>query len=279
MTAQPGAEHYDLGVKDVLKGEYIAAAREFALVKQTNPTLKGVDKQLGLAWFHSKAYQNAIPALQQARKQQPDDMQVLLALGTSLSRTGKVDAAQSVFADLLQRHQNSAELYLLWGQVYASVAQTANAETEFKEAVRLDPKLKGGHSNLGLLFLKEGRLPEATAEFRAELVAYPADTTTRYDLGVALLHSNEPMAGLAELKRVLAADPDNAGANYEYGKSQLAAGDVPAAITHLKNAARHDANKSYIHYQLGRAYQAAGRMQEAEKEFAKVKALRGISTN
>ena len=81
---------------------------------------------------------------------------------------------------------------------------------------------------------------------------------------------------MAELKRVLAADPDNAGANYEFGKMQLAAGDVAVAIRHLERASRSDQNKPYIHYQLGRAYQAVGREHEAEGEFAKVKALRGI---
>jgi hypothetical protein len=34
--------------------------------------------------------------------------------------------------------------------------------------------------------------------------------------------------------------------------------------------------KPYIHYQLGRAYQRAERIQDADREFAKVKALRGI---
>ena len=61
------------------------------------------------------------------------------------------------------------------GQVYASVAQPANAEEEFKESLRLDPRLKGGHYNLGLLFLKQNRLSDAQVEFRAELVNDPTE--------------------------------------------------------------------------------------------------------
>ena len=45
---------------------------------------------------------------------------------------------KTVFADLLKRHPNSPELHLLWGQVYASVAQIEAAEEEFKEALRLN---------------------------------------------------------------------------------------------------------------------------------------------
>jgi len=54
------------------------------------------------------------------------------------------------------------------------------------------------------------------------------------------------------------------------------AGDVPTAIKHLERAAKASPTKPYIHYQLGRAYLKARRQQDAEREFAKVKALRGL---
>jgi Flp pilus assembly protein TadD len=50
---------------------------------------------------------------------------------------------------------------------------------------------------------------------------------------------------------------------------------LPAAIEHLERAAKASPAKSYVHYQLGRAYLKAGRQQDADREFAKVKALQG----
>ena len=72
------------------------AAQEFAIVKRQNPQLPGIDKQLGLALFHSKENEQAIPLLTQARTLDPDDIQVLLALGTCLcqSRQGRKSARQ-----------------------------------------------------------------------------------------------------------------------------------------------------------------------------------------
>jgi len=87
---------------------------------------------------------------------------------------------------------------------------------------------------------------------------------------------NDVPAGMTELAQVLDAQPNDANANYEYGKAKLTAGDVPAAIKHLERAANASPTKPYIHYQLARAYLKAGRRQDAEREFAKVKALRGI---
>ncbi len=91
-----------------------------------------VDKQIGLALFQAKEFERAAPALTQARLAEPDDMQVLLALGTAYARLGQTDAAQIVFADLLKRHPDSPELHLLWGQGYASVSQLGQAEEELE---------------------------------------------------------------------------------------------------------------------------------------------------
>jgi Flp pilus assembly protein TadD len=82
---------------------------------------------------------------------------------------------------------------------------------------------------------------------------------------------------MAELTRVLAIEPNHANANYEYGKAKLAAGDLPAAVEHLERAAKAGPSKPYIHYQLGRAYFKVGRQRDAEREFARVRELRGIT--
>jgi Flp pilus assembly protein TadD len=56
----------------------------------------------------------------------------------------------------------------------------------------------------------------------------------------------------------------------------LNAGDVQSAIEHLERAVHANPDKAYAHYQLGRAYLKAKRPQDANREFAKVKNLRGI---
>ena len=91
-----------------------------------------------------------------------------------------------------------------------------------------------------------------------------------------MLHEDKIAEGRSELKKVLAAEPENANANYEYGKAELTAGHLDSAIEHLEKAAKGSPEKSYIHYQLGRAYQQAGQPSNAEREFAKVKTLRGM---
>src|SRR5581483_4020890 len=106
-------DHYQLGFEGAAKGDYITAVREFSLAKRQNPKLPGIDKQIGLALFRAKDYQRAAIVLTEARREEPDDMQVLLALGSSLARLGKTDVAQRVFADLLKRHSDSPELHLL----------------------------------------------------------------------------------------------------------------------------------------------------------------------
>src|SRR4051794_28401253 len=154
-------QHYRLATEDVRKNKFADAAVELQAASRQNPGFPGLQKELGLALFQAKDFGPAVVALGKARTAAPDDIQVLLALGTSLARLRQLEQAQAVFADLLQRHSQSPALHLLWGQAYASESQTDEAEQEFHEALRLDPKLAAAHYNLGLLLLKQNKLPEA----------------------------------------------------------------------------------------------------------------------
>src|ERR1700750_1012524 len=112
-------EYYRQAVEDVEQHKFREAADAFESARRLNPRAPGIQKQIGLALFQAKEFRGAVPSLEAARAEQPDDMQVLLALGTSLARLQQLPQAQAVFADLLERHPNSAQLHLLWGQAYA----------------------------------------------------------------------------------------------------------------------------------------------------------------
>ena len=266
--------HQAQAVQALHEGRFGEAASEFEQALRERPNAPGIRKNAGLAFFQAKNYPKATELLSLARAETPDDMQVLLALGTSLSRQSRTAEAQAVFADLLQRHPDSAQLHLLWGQVFASQSQDAMAEEEFRKALSLDPQMRDAHYNLGVLLLKQQHLSQAEDEFRAELLRNPENQLARFDLAVDLLRRNQKTAGIAELKKVLAVKPNDPDANYEMGKALLDDGPANAALPYLESAVRYGPNKIYGHYLLGRAYLKTGQQSKAAEQFAEVKRLR-----
>jgi Flp pilus assembly protein TadD len=133
-AADSFAQHQANALNAFKKGRYSEAVTEFRAAEKLNPHADGIHKDLGLALFQDKQFSEAVTELGAARAEHPADMQVLLALGTSLARLQRLDDAQAVFADLLRRYPNSAPLHLLWGQAYAAQAQDVPAEEEFREA-------------------------------------------------------------------------------------------------------------------------------------------------
>ena len=62
-------------------------------------------------------------------------------------------------------------------------------------------------------------------------------------------------------------------AHLDLGILLAAKNDSAAAVRHFRAAIRLDASKPDAHYRLGRLWLSLGRKQEADSEFAKVKAL------
>jgi tetratricopeptide (TPR) repeat protein len=292
--------HNFLGLIAARHEQFDEAARQFAEVQTLQPSFPDVDFNLGLALFSSRQFSEALGNLERALQHDPSntkikkytglteveagqyekgvtlltevahetaDPYVLLALGTALARSNRMEESKQVFEELLKSQPESAETHLLWGQVFAAQLQSQEAEGEFRRAIELDPKVASAHFFIGVLDLKAGKLEEAEREFSAELAGHTGDARARYHLAFAQLAQQKPEQAITLLREVVAEQPRYAEAQYSLGKALLQQEDIAGAIEHLEAATKLDAKKSYSHYQLARAYQRAGRNEEAQKEF------------
>ena len=74
-------------------------------------------------------------------------------------------------------------------------------------------------------------------------------------------------------EKALKLDPNLRLAHLDLGIIYAARNDGHAAVRHFKEAIRIDPSQADAHYRLGRVWMSLGRTQDAESEFAKVKAL------
>lgn len=135
----------------------------------------------------------------------------------------------------------------------------ADAEAQFKEAVRLAPQMPEAHLDLGLVFGREGKLDEAIQSLRAALRLDPKLSSAHMFLGIFLYQANRQDEARAELQQEIALNPDNVEALTWLGTTDLATGHPEEAVIPLDRAFKLKPNDLNILEYRGRAHNLIAR--------------------
>jgi tetratricopeptide (TPR) repeat protein len=257
---------YSLGVARFNARLFGEATSPLSRALAANPGDAGLRHMLAMAWFNAEAYDKAAEVLRDDPGREAD-ASLQFAYGAALVRTGRAAEAQPIFAVLLARHGDSAEVRVLLGQASAQQGDFDSAVRELTRALELNPHVAEANASLGVIYLRQGRLAEAEAALRAELETRPDDVKSENALATVLDLQGRPEEAVPLLRRALESKPDFADARYLLGKILLARGEAPEALEQLEAAARLAPEDANIHYQLARAYQKLGRAEEAGREF------------
>src|SRR6516162_10284439 len=100
-------------------------------------------------------------------------MTELLTAGWQLHQAGDLPRAEQAYRQLLHREPENAQGWYLLGALYQERGEFAAAGACLDKALSLRPAYSEAHNLRGLVFIKQLRLPEATACFRAALRVEP----------------------------------------------------------------------------------------------------------
>jgi len=117
-------------------------------------------------------------------KQDPANVPARVNRAGLLAREpGRRDEAIADYAAVLRVHPDLAPVhYNLAIALSALPGRTAEAVAEYQATLRLDPGLAGAHRNLGIEYARQGRLPEAEAEWRQAVALEPRFTDLKAKL-------------------------------------------------------------------------------------------------
>jgi len=272
-----------------------------AQLKQIDPAMKGLSHELGVAYYKSGDYLKAIDAFKKALQEDPDDKEGIQLLGLSNYLAGRpaeaipllekvrgwypranVDAnyilgvcyiqtkdypqARNAFAKRFDVPSGSAAAYLFTARVLLRQEFDPIAEEYAKKATTLDPKLPMAHFFLGELHLYKSKIPEAIADFQAELELNPGHAATYYKLADAYTRVQKFDEAERLLQRSIWLDSTSTGAYILMGKVLGKKGEAELAVRALQHALSMDPNNTVAHHLLGQAYQDMGRTSDAERE-------------
>ena len=283
------------------QGKVDDAIAELQTLQAAAPNTKGIDLELGTAYYKKSDYVKAIASLKKAVAADPNNGEATQLLGLSYYLNGypgeaipvlekvqtwfpraNVDAsyilgicyiqtknypqARKAFARMFDVPEESAASYLFTARMLFRQEFDPIAEEYGQKAATLDPKLPLVHFLLGELYLYKSRVPEAIAEFQKELAIDPGHAATYYKLADAYSRIQKFEDAERLLQRSIWLDATSTGPFILMGKVLEKKGEFELAVRSLQRAATMDPNNPTTHHLLGQAYRDMGRKEEAESE-------------
>ncbi|MBV8724192.1 MAG: tetratricopeptide repeat protein [Candidatus Eremiobacteraeota bacterium] len=206
-------ERFKLGLDADARGDWTAAAAEFARVAALRPPEpKGSTAlyDLAIAYAHLHRYDDAARALRAALALDHEFLAAMANLiAVDLSR-GDLQEARAVADRYVALDPQSARALYSRGLVALHAGDAATARDDFGKLLHTNPSYAIAHYDLALAEERLGNYDAAERELRAALELAPAYARARFALGVVLLREGHHGAARDEFSRAMAdasADP------------------------------------------------------------------------
>ena len=180
------------------------------------------------------------------------------------------DMAREAVFSLSLLAPKSALMYQAAAHEAARRGDTAGAIQDYRQAIKLNPRLPGVHFELAEML---NSLPassalhaEAQSQYETALAQNPFDEKAELKLAEIAAHNSDEKKAYELYTRAVELEPDDPEANYELAKILLSMNQPEKAEKLLEHAAQLDPTSATIHFRLGTVYHRLGRNADAARE-------------
>jgi Tfp pilus assembly protein PilF len=293
----------NLGVLLYFGGDFDKAVPHLRAAVKAQPDLWKIQALLGLAEQRLKDADAARADLESALPhltEQKIQAEVGDALIGSYTATGELEKASSTVSILLAAQPTNPRFLLLSYQLYSDLASNAmvtltlaapqsaevhqamarelarqgnesGAVANYREAIRINPKLPGLSFDFGNLLYSstdEKLQAEAEVQFRAALVANPHDSKAQLMLGEIAARRGDMKAAYEADAHAVEMQPNDPEACTEFAKILMSMKEPDRARPLLLRAIEIDPMDYTAHYRLSTLDRQQGRPEEAKQELA-----------
>jgi tetratricopeptide (TPR) repeat protein len=214
------------------------------------------------------AAQAMLPLLRS--KQPPENV---LTISTLLQQAGK-----QAMGEVIRISPDSANAHLLQAQIEDARHHTAQAISEYQQAVQAAPDDSTTHFKLGDYLWQVGKFEEAIVALQHGVNLDRHNAAAYYQLGDCYVNLAEPQKALPFLKEAVGLDPTLDAAYKDLGKIYYDQGNFDDSIQVLKKVVARDSDGS-VNYLLFRDYSRLKNAPEAAACMAKFQELKKAHTN
>ena len=256
-----------------------------------------IEPILGKCYFSMHNFDQAIAHLKLARQAAPTDQEVCITLGRAYASAGRNREAINTLKAWLSGHPQDPDALYWVGRIYNSMSQDVldrmtakdpnnylvhelegdqlrlkqdygTALLAYQEALKAAPDSPGLHFNVGDVYYKMLKYPEAREELQEELKVNPYHAQANFELGDIAIKQGRVEDGMPYLDRALKLDPALAEAHRSMARGLLAEKRYQDAVSELLWLTKSDPSDHTAHAMLASAYRQMGKMQEAQEEAA-----------
>ncbi len=148
---------------------------------------------------------------------------------------------------------------------YLQLDQPEKAIKAYKTSIELNPYRDDTHITLGNLYFAENRFSEAESEYKEAIRLNPS-ANNYYSLGQSLLESGKYSDAESAFDRVRRLEPDKPNGNFGLGLVYSKRGQHEDAIEQFKEAINQQADFYFSYAEMGYAYADLGLMDEAREQ-------------
>jgi Flp pilus assembly protein TadD len=174
-----------------------------------------------------------------------------VAQGTEFFRNERYADAEEQYRAAVRLAPTNSDLHFNVGLALNGQGDLDGAIREYREALRLSPINEYAHVNLGVALGDKGDSDGEIVEEREALRIDPEDDAAHASLGVALISKGDWDSASVECRAALRLNPSNEPAHVNFGLTLERKGDIDGAVAEFRTALRLNPNDPSAHFDLG----------------------------
>jgi tetratricopeptide (TPR) repeat protein len=256
--------HYNIGAILLQKGDLGGARKAFDEALKLQPDHRDALVNLGVVLKRRNDFAGAIAHYREALKKVPRDPLIMNNLIVAYRLNKQYAQAEKTGHRLLARAPNNVEAYKNMTLIYYDQGKYEMAELlcinagkmlekqrEKDKTVKDDP---GIYNNLGMIYMKMGKVREALAQFGKALKVDPNSINALINTGAIAHRYRDYGRAVAAYDQVLKLQPQNPIALKGLAFAYFGAGQADKAIEYFKKVNQADPKDLKILFNLGECY-------------------------
>jgi tetratricopeptide (TPR) repeat protein len=242
-----------------IETDYFVLAQFEDLLKTAEPLDKAlIYRYAGL--FDRELFNKAAESARAVLKDEPDQFEALMTLGTANFLLGRADDAVRYVQQGADRHPGRAEVWSRLGQMALAKGDVDAAEEPLRRATQLEPGNASYLYNYGLFLDQQDRRIEAVPFYERAIGASSLSYEAMNNLALIESARGNPVKALALLNKAVVSNPENEGTFINRGNYYASAhrwaealADYAQALNLNPGSVVAGVESARVHLELGRA--------------------------
>ncbi len=216
-----------------------------------------------LTWNHAGLYRDNGTFFTHVIAHNPQARGAHHNLANHLLAEGRHEEAHAAYQTALELRPDNPELLVGIGTLLSKQGHYEEALARYREALRLNPKHQIAMRNIAEVLMNQGRHAEGLAVAQKVIARYPDNASAHQLAGYGLFHLNRKAEALRYYDRALALDPNLKGAHNNLAIHLEAEGHDREALAAFQAALERQPDSPSLLTSIGRLLSKQGHKEEA----------------